>query len=225
LDVRRILREVRSGKDQSRKVCNEMSEIGAAFIRLVKKDSAINTEDVMAKVTDILSPDDPVLTHATSFAKRDIILRQGLESGEFAARTGNKKHESRTGNSDSPYIWFDTNPFRVMETDSSNFGIIAKPNGPLLWNVQNTPPVQDLRRGGEVVVRDGVSPKEFTGFVLPYFEQRWRKKLKKLVNSARKAGLALPIYDRFGNLIWPKQISHDEIRKTAANKKRTEVTE
>ena len=185
-------------------------EVGETLRRIFRRESADREEVIMERVVDILSRQDPVLVHATDIAKANTKLREGLISSELAVRIESKDFEHRRSRPD-PYVWLTVGPFRVGGALKHSLGIIAKPTGPLFWNTPELTPVEKLEIGREVVALNRVAPREFTGLVLPDNQLIWEKSLRKVLSSMRKSGLSLPVYTRNGDLIWPKQMSHEEI--------------
>lgn len=194
-------------------------EVGETLRRIFRRESADREEVTLERVVDIWSRQDPVLVHATDIAKANTRLREGLISSEFAVRIGSKGFEHLRSKPD-PYIWFTVGPFRVGGPLKHSLGIIAKPTGPLFWNIPELTPVEKLEIGRQAVVLNRVAPREFTGLVLPDNQLVWEKSLGKVLASMRKTGLSLPVYTRNGDLIWPKRMSHEEIVQMLAEKQK-----
>lgn len=64
---------------------------------------------------------------------------------------------------------------------------------------------------GTYTMKNRIAPREFRAFVLPSKDANLETNLKTLRSVQKKAGVRLSIYDSEGNLLWPQEISHQEI--------------
>lgn len=207
-------------------------EVREVITRLLGSERQSRFEsEAISKIADVKSEEDPILTHVGPLEKRDEILREGLLSRKMAKRLGKKDFDTRWGGRGSPPEWPEVY-FRKGLSFAANetapfFGVLVKPVG-LIFS-ESGEQIEDLASfplstPNNVVTKYRVSPREYVGFLLSGKQENFEDNVKKLVNSMRRTGLSLPIYNMNGDLLWPQRMSHSEIVQMLADKgKRDEV--
>ena len=114
---------------------------------------------------------------------------------------------------------------RTQEVEPSDF--IDKPKQNLgTYRSVLTKGMDDGEYGFTLAGR--VPPRNFRGIVVNIHDRRmnheksmeYAKKISGLLFSvnADKKGVMVPVYDRHGNILWPVQMSHEEVKKLVAER-------
>lgn len=175
-----------------------MESIGEKLRTLlpIKKESRAGQFDLekeaLSRVRDILSSPSSVLTHVSNISDLPKILDEGLVSKKFAKKIGKEFKESVTR---EDQIWFVAGG---VITDEKDFAILAEP----IDKVSD----QSHYIAAYVTVKHRVAPREFIGIMLLQ-----PKRKSQVLHAVKIAKVPLPVYDCAGNLIYPRQMSHEEI--------------
>lgn len=200
-------------------------EVGETLSKLFKSESSKGLEgQAFERVVDIRSADNPVLTHTTETEKLGEILREGLISREFGQRIKKPGYEDIVMDDSEGrmplhrVIMFYVGPIVREGTGKNNeVGILVRPVAGSIF-AKSGEPIEDIRQiyyEGTVVAKNRIAPSEFQGFLL---SGKNRNLKGTVVKAMRRRGLVLPIYTPAGDLLWPKQMSHEEIVRMLAER-------
>ena len=104
---------------------------------------------------------------------------------------------------------------------NNEVGVVVRPvAGSVFTRSGRLIDISSLHYEGTVVAKDRVDPQEFLGFVL---SGRRRNLKRGVVKAMQKQGTSLPIYTPAGDLLWPRQMSHEEIVRMLVERSENEA--
>lgn len=155
-------------------------------------------EDALRKVIDVGS-DPEVVNHVTPILQVKEVLREGLINEELARRI--KKVSFRTSIPKANMIMFNTGTEffdGFLKIIPDRIGIIVRRKVNQFWS-------------GSYYHGRRIPPREFIGLLLNPEDPGFDKNAEILIASIKDLGTPLPIYSTTGDLIWPRQMSRNEI--------------